>query len=110
MIYTQGSKHVTEQLLPLARMKEGQNGNVITEPSARILFPVLYKEYAQSIVHEVHLKAFVAEQIARVSAMDSATRNADKIIENLQATYNRIRQSSITQEIITISNAARGDR
>ena len=109
MIYTQGSQHVTEQLLPLPRPEDEQSISMITEPSARVLRPVLYKEYAQLLVHEAHLRAFVAEQIARVTAMDSATRNADKIIENLQTTYNRIRQSSITQEIITVSNAAKGD-
>ena len=109
MIYAKGSAHVTEPLLPLARPKERQPVPAITEPSAKALHPSLYREFAASLVHEAHLQAFMAEQIVRVSAMDSATQNADEIIENLQATYNRIRQSSITQEIITVSNAARGD-
>jgi len=109
MIYAQGTRHVTEQLLPLARPEEEQNDSAIIEPSAPVLYPVLYKEYTQALVHEAHLKAYVAEQIARVTAMDSATRNADEIIENLQVTYNRIRQSSITQEIIAVGNAAKGD-
>ena len=38
--------------------------------------------------------------------MDSATQNAEEIIEQLQAEYNRIRQASITQEIIMVSGAA----
>lgn len=110
MIYAHGSQHVTEQLLPLVRPEEEQNDSTIIEPSASVLYPVIYKEYTQALVHEVHLKAYVAEQIARVTAMDSATRNADEIIENLQVTYNRIRQSAITQEIIAVGNAAKGDR
>ena len=108
LIYTRGTRHVTARLFPLIRHDEVHEG-VIPEPSASKLFPALFGEYAISVVYEAHLQAFVSEQIARVSAMDSATKNADEITEALQATYNRIRQSSITQEIITVSNAARGD-
>jgi len=108
LIYTMGTKHVTARLFPPARQDEIHE-DVIVEPSASELFPVLFEEYSTSIVYEAHLQAFVSEQIARVSAMDSATKNADEITEDLQATYNRIRQSSITQEIITVSNAVRGD-
>lgn len=109
LIYTRDSMHVTERLFPLIR-REQETDDVIFEPSARVLFPALFDEYAESVVYEAHLQAFVSEQIARVSAMDSATQNADEIIEDLQASYNRIRQSSITQEIIAVSNVARGDR
>ena len=108
LVYMRGTRHLTKQLYPLVRSDEHEY-SMIVEPSPRGLFPALYDEYAESIVHEAHLHAFIAEQIARVSAMDSASKNADEIIENLQATYNRIRQSSITQEIITVSNAVRGD-
>ena len=106
MIYTQSSRHITKQLLPLIRPEEYID-NAIKEPSEQVLFPVLFDEYCQSLLYETHLHAFISEQVARVSAMDSATRNADEIVEDLQATYNRMRQSAITQEIITLSNAAR---
>ena len=53
------------------------------------------------------MQAYTAEQVARVSAMDHATRNAEDIINELQAEYNRIRQASITQEIIMVSGAAK---
>ena len=109
MVYAKGSQHVTEQLLPLAHIRGESPAYVIAEPSPQGLNPVLYREYVQTLVHEAHLQAFLAEQIARVAAMDSATRNADEIIENLQTTYNRIRQASITQEIVTVSNAVKGD-
>ena len=109
MIYARGTMYVVEQLFPLEPL-EKHTTPVIVEPSGKALFPMLFEEYAESIVYEAHLQAFVAEQIARVSAMDNATRNADEITEHLQTTYNRIRQSSITQEITTVSNALRGDR
>ena len=106
-IYAKGNRYVTQQLLPLTHWEVERHSPTIAEPSARVLYPALYLEYICALVHEAHLHAFMAEQVARVSAMDSATQNADEIIENLQATYNRIRQSSITQEIITVSNAAK---
>lgn len=108
MIYTKGVRHITQQLLPLAPL-EKCGDVVIIEPSGAVLFPALFEEYVMSLIYEAHLQAYVSEQIARVSAMDSATRNADEIIETLQTSYNRIRQTSITQEIIAVSNAARGD-
>lgn len=107
LIYMRGTKLITERLYPLVPMK-GNNDMVIAEPSKKVLFPVLFEEYIESVIYEAHLHTFVAEQIARVSAMDNATQNADDIIDELQYTYNRIRQSAITQEIIMVSNAARG--
>jgi len=108
MLYTKGLKHVSDKLFPLARPKEYDSA-VIIEPPGQIFFPVLFEEYSASVVYEAQLHAFISEQVARVTAMDSATKNADDIVENLQARYNRIRQSRITQEIIELSNVARGD-
>ena len=108
MLYTRSAVHISERLFPLTRT-EKRNKKIITEPSAKVLFPALFEEYSDTLVYQAHLQAFISEQIAKVTAMDSATRNADEIIDTLQASYNSIRQSSITQEIITISNAAKGD-
>lgn len=107
IIYMRGVDPLSERLLPLTRI-EKHNDMVIVEPSEKVVFPELYEEYIEAVIYETHLHAYVAEQIARVTAMDNATQNADDIIEDLQATYNRIRQSTITQEIIMVSNAARG--
>ena len=48
------------------------------------------------------LDAAVSEQIARMVAMKSATENAGEIIKQLSMTFNRARQSKITQEIMEI--------
>ena len=109
MIYAKGSKHITERLFPLLPL-ERHNDAAIIEPSEKVVFPKLLTEYALSIVYKVHLNAYIAEQIARVAAMDNATRNADEIYGILQATYNQIRQSAITQEITSVGNAAQGGR
>ena len=108
LVYTKGVTQVTARLLPLEQEEDVSDG-VISEPSAEALAPMLLEEYCEAILYEANLQAFVSEQIARVAAMDSATQNADEIIEDLQAKYNRIRQSTITHEIITVGNATRGD-
>ncbi len=47
-----------------------------------------------------------SEQGARMTAMDSATRNAGEMIDNLTLTYNRTRQAVITKELIEIISGA----
>lgn len=107
LIFMRGTEPVSERLFPPVRMEEYDN-MVIFEPSGKALYPVLFAEYIEAVVYEAHLQSFVAEQLARVSAMDSATQNADEIIAELQSKYNRIRQSAITQEIMMVGNGARG--
>ena len=51
-------------------------------------------------------ESFCAEQSARMTAMDSATKNANDMIRELQLEYNRTRQGSITQEITEIIGGA----
>lgn len=104
MIYTRGSSQLIAQIIPLVRAEAGHS-SMIAEPSAGALYPALFEAYIEALLGEAHLHAFIAEQVARVSAMDSATRNADEILDNLQATHNSIRQSTITQEILMVSNA-----
>jgi len=52
------------------------------------------------------LESAVCEQASRMTSMDSATRNATEIIENLTLEFNRVRQSKITQELIEIVTGA----
>ena len=52
------------------------------------------------------LEAAASENGARMQAMDSATSNAEKMIDDLTLMYNRARQSSITQELTEIIGGA----
>ena len=52
------------------------------------------------------LDAAVSEQVARMVAMKAATENADQMISNLSVTYNRARQSAITNELLEIIGGA----
>lgn len=72
------------------------------EPSPEIVFDVLAHKYVRGILYGGMIESFVSEQLARMNAMDSATTNAENVISNLTMTYNRVRQSTITQEITEI--------
>lgn len=67
------------------------------------VMPTLLTGYLYSAL----VDSFCAEQNDRMSAMDSANRNADKLLTELSVEYNRVRQAAITQEITEISAGAK---
>ena len=52
------------------------------------------------------MESAASEQGARMTAMDSATDNAQNIVDSLRLKYNRVRQSNITQELTEIINGS----
>jgi len=52
------------------------------------------------------LDSYAAELGARMTAMDMATENAKELIRSLNLTYNKVRQASITKEILEIVSGA----
>ena len=95
-------------LLPLDReafeehVEEETHELLELEPSPEIVFEALASKYVKGVLYGGMVEAFVSEQLARMNAMDSATTNAEKVIDNLTMTYNRVRQATITQEITEI--------
>ena len=63
-------------------------------------------QYAESQIFGAILDAKTAEHAARMTAMKSATDNASHIIDDLTISYNRARQTAITQEITEIVGGA----
>ena len=92
------------QLLPLTlEPKEGpQTQKAIYEPGSDVLFNQIVPEYLGGIIFAALCKAIASEQASRRQAMNSATKNADEIIADLDLQYNRARQGAITQEITEI--------
>lgn len=76
------------------------------EPSPGDVFDVLVPRYLRGIVYGALVESYASEQSARMTAMDSATTNADKMISLLNLQYNRARQAAITQEITEIVGGA----
>lgn len=94
------------QALPLLRQEshhpQSASTDVIYEPDSATVFDTIIPEYVGGILYGVLCESKAAEQAARRTAMDSATKNADDMIADLNLKYNQARQAAITQEITEI--------
>jgi F-type H+-transporting ATPase subunit gamma len=97
-----------QQIIP-AQLPEGTTAPAVPyefEPDeAEILAELLPKNVAIQVFRAL-LENAASEQGARMSAMDSATRNAGDMIKKLTLNYNRTRQAQITKELIEIISGA----
>ena len=73
------------------------------QPSSEIL-KILSYSYLHAQITPLIINSLVAEQSARFLAMEHATSNAEKYMEKLQLTYNKLRQESITKELAEITS------
>lgn len=76
------------------------------EPNQEEILEVLLPQYAESLIYGSLIDSKASEHAARMTAMKSATDNADDLIDDLSLTYNRARQAAITQEITEIVGGA----
>jgi len=100
---------VVEQILPIPRSQllGGEAGeDYIYEPSPEELFEAILPGYVRVQVWRSLLESAAAEHAARMTAMDSATNNAKELTEALTLHMNRVRQASITTEIIEVVSGA----
>jgi F-type H+-transporting ATPase subunit gamma len=74
----------------------------IYEPDADKLLPMLFEEYVDLSVYRALLESSASELGARMTAMRSASDNANDMIDNLTLEMNRVRQSEITQQILEV--------
>lgn len=91
-------------LLPLDTKDapERTSRQMLCEPGADALLKGFLPSYLAGLIYSAACDSYASEQAARRVAMDSATKNAGEMIEDLSLRYNRARQSSITQEITEI--------
>ncbi len=94
------------KLLPLEAPKDWAENfrrqDTIYEHDPEEVFAAIVPEYLGGILYGCLCDSRAAEQAARRSAMDSATKNADEMIADLSLKFNRARQAAITQEITEI--------
>ncbi len=72
------------------------------EPDAATIFGTVLPMYLLSVMQEAFAENRASEQAARVMAMQSANDNAQKLLEQLQLEYNKLRQQGITTELLDI--------
>jgi F-type H+-transporting ATPase subunit gamma len=84
----------------------GEPVDYIFEQPVEQLMTSLLPKYVEVQVYTAMLETAAAEHAARMTAMDSASSNAADVIENLTLYMNRVRQASITREIIEVVSGA----
>lgn len=97
-----------EQLIPVVKETFSANGvksscrPYIFEPDANTIFNKVLPMFLVAVMQDVFTENRASEQAARVMAMQSANDNAKKLLEELQLEYNKLRQQSITTELLDI--------
>ncbi len=106
------SQRVTlAELLPIAPNAAGQGATAaateyLFEPDQDGVLKALLPRFLANKVWQGLLESVAAEQAARMSSMDNATKNASEMIGNLTLLYNRTRQAAITKELMEVVSGA----
>lgn len=78
-------------------------------PSEQAVMDNLVPAYLKGMIFGALVESFCSEQNSRMAAMDAASKNAKKMLKNLNLTYNRIRQAAITQEVTEVIGGAQAE-
>ena len=108
---------VTEKLLPIEKIEQSEEtapegaasqiDYLYEQPEAQILDRLL-PSYLETQILRIMLESSAAEHAARMTAMEAATKNAGEVIDALTLHMNKVRQATITKEIIEIVSGAAG--
>ena len=110
-VSTLNQEPTIEQLFPLTALggdvEEPEHlTQFVYEPSQGAILRDILPLFMRTRIFQVFLESEAGEHAARMMAMDGATRNAKKVIDNLTLEYNRARQAAITKELIEIVSGA----
>jgi len=105
---------VLEQLLPVSRTKEEEPDakspqtlvDYVYEQPPEEMFGTLLPRLVETQIFRALLESVASEHGARMTAMDSASKNASELIDSLTLNMNRVRQAAITNEIIEVVSGA----
>jgi F-type H+-transporting ATPase subunit gamma len=97
---------VARKLLPVALPSEGEPPDFLFDQPAEKILGSMLGQYVVLSLYQALLEANASEHGARMTAMDAATSNANEMIQKLAMRLNRVRQASITTEIIEVVSGA----
>lgn len=110
-----GGDAISTRLLPFHRDEFSSEAHELEEdphfefePSVEAVLNNVMPSMLTGFIYSALVDSFCCEQNARMTAMDSANQNAEKLLDDLQLQYNYVRQGAITQEITEISSGAKG--
>lgn len=95
-------------MLPIDSSSDAEESKTeyIFEPSAPDVLNILLPRYIETVIYGALLQSAASELGARMTAMESATENAEELISKLVLNYNKVRQATITREISEIVGGA----
>ena len=99
------------QILPVGNIEATAdaapaNANILVEPGIKQILDGVLKREVASLVFRAMLEGAASEHGARMTAMDSASNNANEVLRRMKIQYNRARQAAITKELIEITSGA----
>ncbi|HEX3744288.1 MAG TPA: ATP synthase F1 subunit gamma [Bryobacteraceae bacterium] len=97
---------VTNRVLPIQLPEQTNPPDYIFEQSPMEMLNALLPRYVETEFYRALAESTAAEHAARMTAMEAATSNAGDMIEKLTLYMNRVRQASITKEIIEVVSGA----
>jgi F-type H+-transporting ATPase subunit gamma len=80
------------------------------QPSVQTVLDSIMPSYIAGFIYSALVDSFCCEQNSRMTAMDAANRNAEKLLEEMKLEYNHLRQDAITREITEVSAGAKYHR
>ena len=109
-INTLNQQSTFHRLLPIApaeieREEKGAGSNFVFEPNENAVLAAILPHYLSYQIYQMVLDARASEHSARMVAMKNATDNAKQIVKDLTLEYNKVRQASITTELLEITTA-----
>jgi F-type H+-transporting ATPase subunit gamma len=96
----------TARVLPIQLPERAAPVDYIFEQPPREMLDALLPKYVETEFYRALAESTAAEHAARMTAMEAATSNAGEMIEKLTLYMNRVRQASITKEIIEVVSGA----
>lgn len=106
------SRIIEEQFMPIISFEPEEPAaaikpfNYIYEPAPVELIDYLLPRHLNTQIWRILLESYTSEQAARMTAMETATTNANDLVNSLQLFYNQARQASITKEILEVVGGA----
>jgi F-type H+-transporting ATPase subunit gamma len=97
---------ISSRVLPIELPKQTNPADYIFEQSPIAMLDSLLPRYVETEFYRSLAESTAAEHAARMTAMEAATSNAGEMIDKLTLYMNRVRQASITKEIIEVVSGA----